>query len=1822
MKRKSKWGKGFITGKIFTQLRIDPAYRLYTPNTRAKIWRDEEYGAYASYTDAEISRLQRQSLKFTTQLKSLNYSKITVNTLTPKVIDKLDASEYNAKDSAVISEWKASIYNNPAAWETTNIDIVHTPKTNDHAIGANIAGFNGYPDDRRESYLGYPQVNMSFVKLNSNQQTTLSTAQVSNRPVYEEPVVKWNHNLSYSKWLNNYKTPKSSFIKDYDYLSSLTKTDVNNSSIIEGLIALRNELYSNLPTNDLNRYLNAFAKSSNYGADINPQLAALNRLIDGPNVSEGIYNHVLSHIYHPDYYKNWLTDFAAKGMPKKWIPGTYEYKLMVSRHKHTPTDALGNELQFTYKYASEDIKYGTGEYALTPYNNEFTWTRQDKSVGKWSPKQVQDITTGNVSLPIVVVDVEATGTTNSAQLVNIASRTLTWDFSKAQLQQSLVESESTWHRVYLPNFKKGYHPNKNNNWSLNSAEAEAAAQEEYDTGEAAATTKLVTANINKLREGVKYHKYYDKHEALQFIKHVTKNGTVKPIFVGHNINYDRRFFEQAYIEYMGEEPVYLDTMFLEQASPQMQQNIAELQELRNVTRAYLKTLGKDKDIAREQEIDRVLSLESAVNRRIRAMNRVKELHRALPDVDMTAFLLQNQLREIFSGTKGWFTNQLTRVLKGMPNSLTRTNHIIDTIYDNITYEQGPPDATQSSWGYSVKYRRSEGVRQVKKVTWRKAYDDVTKKFIYKRNVAYLPKHTGKRMLIRALVNDDMPKKVKRPGIDDWSAEAEMAEFQYDNSKFEYIGFTNDGKPVLKPGITGYASPTDATVGNVSTISNDEINKILYDTAVLEAKQYEGPYYIDFKIKLEMMQKAAQGDPVAMQAYQEYAYKTRGVGGFLHYMAEGLLDSNLLTEYLGRLSDVSAELKAVQGFNRQQYLASRFASATINSKDSASLKAAKAAMLRGLEELAVEYGWAEKGDNGKVTLGASLQKFIDVRSVENSVALAQKMQDAKNAARESYTARISKALAKGDISQTAFDTLKKMSTEKGEIAFEGFKADASYQHSLEMALANEQISGKQYKKLATITDTAVGEVELAKAKKGFSKYHTAKDEYEKYNQRLKDLYETGALSDEQYQRMSNMTPKQGQKELAYATNRKKLEDDIFNHRIHGRMTEADAARLKQIKSNQELARSIQEVVIKQHNAIQNWHKLSKLYDFNNVYQTGYAQFNSTINAAAGVVPRAILTPIQRAGAAMINGFEIDRAKYNYWMRTANTIKDTIAVGAGIIGTAIPGGGPMLGYAMHAGAQAVGQIGIATWNQHLYGKERTFIERGQNIQNTLNTFGLLKSITGLDFAFGLLAKSAKIAAVGIAGMVVKGLHSMHGLGTPLTGLTNISFKQSQQLKILDNMLGLSPGSTNSSIEDFALQQRQLYTYGKYNTDRMVAASMLGVFNQVYANGGDPQKNYAAMIDTIANRKGGITSDVISWSSMIDKTLPRILQVMKSVGATSFNDMYNKLNVYYRPIDDKERDKMYSTSAAYRMSLAQTNNSMIRLSSAVWDNGLGGLFNRFNKWMDTLVQKAGVWLPMIKSKLEPLAKAIDKFFSVLANDNRGKGELASAFDGMLQEMKNLLAKLTPPLFSVIGKVAEFMASTWGTIINTMGEKAMGFIGYLSTLRFDKDAFMSGDPNFLKFGDKDYRWNVSNSAYMMGGGRAAYEAAIKSGMINGKSIYSDEGKKLMKNLYGATYDSVYRKDLTPFQRAAIKKMHGEDVTAIEESAWQEMTHMLNISTSELINTVQELGKLFGEQTVKILVGDDTDPNSAGEVPAAGGGVYQRQVGSLIFQAQQADKN
>lgn len=488
---------------------------------------------------------------------------------------------------------------------------------------------------------------------------------------------------------------------------------------------------------------------------------------------------------------------------------------------------------------------------------------------------------------------------------------------------------------------------------------------------------------------------------------------------------------------------------------------------------------------------------------------------------------------------------------------------------------------------------------------------------------------------------------------------------------------------------------------------------------------------------------------------------------------------------------------------------------------------------------------------------------------------------------------------------------------------------------------------------------------------------------------------------------------------------------------------------------------------------------KIYDPVQYLHSVGNQVSGINGATSGVLPSFIRNPMSRFGEAFMNIHESKATTITAFQRAWNSgLGNAITAAGAAIGTAIvPGAGTLIGAGIGAGVK-----GVVGATSQIYGNvQQAKMERkGLEIQSTLNTLGGINE--WLSTPFRLLAKATKILTGSFTGLSLKlrslmtsGLDAMSRMGNPLTELTGVGYSQYQGATMMDVASLFNRGSMNSVYENFANQAKALYTTGDINTSRLVASSMLGVFDKVY----DPNANYQSyngMVNILLQRmseQNDVQKAITMYlASLVDSNLPGLLRTANMLGVTDVNELMDPSSrgMFWKPIGDEEASRFRWNQYEYGAFREQFNVSKMRLADTLW-NSVGGkkLFNSFNKIVDAA--GSGQWQTAFDEVGELWDKLKKKFTSIW-----------SSFDKSVEGTSVVVTKLRSGILTIgqcALEIVRTIINVWDELIARVAEKAEGLVAYLSTitlgvkwgahgLTFDissiKDSYESGYKDFLR--------------------------------------------------------------------------------------------------------------------------------------------------------------
>lgn len=465
---------------------------------------------------------------------------------------------------------------------------------------------------------------------------------------------------------------------------------------------------------------------------------------------------------------------------------------------------------------------------------------------------------------------------------------------------------------------------------------------------------------------------------------------------------------------------------------------------------------------------------------------------------------------------------------------------------------------------------------------------------------------------------------------------------------------------------------------------------------------------------------------------------------------------------------------------------------------------------------------------------------------------------------------------------------------------------------------------------------------------------------------------------------------------------------------------------------------------------------RLYNPMQYWESMKGQISGISSASRGVIPEFMRNPASRLAAAFTNGMDARLTPLTAFQRIWNSGVGNVVTGVGGLVGGVPGA-------------IVGQTisGIVNTSSQLYGNtmQAKMERRGFEIQNNLNTLGAITD--WVTTPFKLLYKATKTLTssfsgltLGIRSFMTNGLNAMSQMGNPLTELTGLNYAGYQGASMMDVASLFSRGSMNETYNDFVNQAKALYTTGDVNTGRMVASSMLGIFDQVY-NPNASAGTYNEMVNSLLSRMQGQSAaqqqQTMYLASQIDKNLPSLLRTARMLNVTDINQLTDPTGrgMYWRPIRNGEEQNFRWDQYEYGAFREQWGVTKMRVADSLWRHGGKSIFNGFNRIMDSAATSisSGDWtstLEQVRTIWEQLRSGTGKLWEDIKK--------VFNFEDIGKKAGNFVARLGIAVL----ELSKTILNVWDQLILTVLDKAQGLISYLSTTSFEVKRNKDGSFSF----------------------------------------------------------------------------------------------------------------------------------------------------------------
>lgn len=517
-----------------------------------------------------------------------------------------------------------------------------------------------------------------------------------------------------------------------------------------------------------------------------------------------------------------------------------------------------------------------------------------------------------------------------------------------------------------------------------------------------------------------------------------------------------------------------------------------------------------------------------------------------------------------------------------------------------------------------------------------------------------------------------------------------------------------------------------------------------------------------------------------------------------------------------------------------------------------------------------------------------------------------------------------------------------------------------------------------------------------------------------------------------------------------------------------------------------------------------------YDPQALIEVGKKQWKGIQDAAGGFVPGPVMEPISHYGTAVLNAYQSGLSGIKKWTSpigaTLNVAGNTLlAGGVGTGNPALLAGGAIVKGTAALTSQIVGQ--------HMEHKMR---QRGEDLQMRLNLVSAGVQTVLLPFKL-LTSASLRLAKIfgglgaALAGVAYSGLKDMTQMGNPLTNLTGAGYNAFYNMKAGDYASLLSPGTTNSMLEDLAYGSARLYTLGQMDTNRLIASSMLGQFHNVYSTNPDSEENMTNMINGVwAQMKNADPSrkrDLMSYAAAISPALPHILQSMDTLGVDNYQQLMDpsRRGVTWTAGRGKEFMESWRKQFQWDQYEFQSIGTNIgfnkeRIADKLWKSFGFTLYNGLNTVLEKVAD--GNW----KGAMDTLGEGI-KWLGEQLTANKG------VFHDLWKQLKELFKTLTGG--GIGDKIKEL-----GVQIKELGiQLAESFLRGLTPLVRLMDS-IKFDPWKMKFELSDIK-EVSRTSKV-----ADVISASAAGTLYDK--LKAKGREPAGNMYGLTMPDLFNYLLT----------------------------------------------------------------------------------------------
>lgn len=537
--------------------------------------------------------------------------------------------------------------------------------------------------------------------------------------------------------------------------------------------------------------------------------------------------------------------------------------------------------------------------------------------------------------------------------------------------------------------------------------------------------------------------------------------------------------------------------------------------------------------------------------------------------------------------------------------------------------------------------------------------------------------------------------------------------------------------------------------------------------------------------------------------------------------------------------------------------------------------------------------------------------------------------------------------------------------------------------------------------------------------------------------------------------------------------------IKEARDSGRITQRQADSLFEIDSYDELQSQL-DGLNKGFTTLAGAMARIPLYDFTRWASAQVSQVSGVSSSLSSILPSWASAPISR----LSNLYSLQTASvWEPYKNAVSALSNTVGVvGGSLLMSGIKSGnltsaGIGAGLGLLASiSQVIGNIGETRINQRGYDIQSNIQSIGFIVDYVAMPFRLLAGVTkGLTHSFSSLSKSVINAARNIvnfaSSLITNGLNAID-TANPLSYLTGVGYSDYLGTTSIDMATLNSGGTMNGLIENLTSQSKLFNSLGIVDTNKLMAASMLGIGLGAYDSAFTGAASTYNLVDQVYARlqqyEGNETeqSKIMALAGMYDSNLPGILQAMKTWGVSSVSDLSNPSALtgqYWNPISNQS--KLTRTQYEWGVAQTQRSNGMQRLGMKIWDSFGKDFYDGINRVIDSIA--GGDWPSALDNARQLWTDFKNEVVEIW-------GKLKTVFFGEedVSIGDKIWSSIWTPIQNGIVKGLMWMSTTgiplivdvWQSLTDTIIDKLAGVIGYLSTIKIDVPgvlkALMNGDP------------------------------------------------------------------------------------------------------------------------------------------------------------------